>query len=100
MIMHELSKDRVTPEKFTAVIEISKGSKVKYEIDEETEDFLFPQNNTYFLLAKNEKGAQIREDLDKVLKEMKEDGTIAEITKKYLGVDTSVDPKYLEETIN
>ena len=33
MIMHELSKDRVTPEKFTAVIEISKGSKVKYEID-------------------------------------------------------------------
>ena len=36
MIMHELSKDRVTPEKFTAVIEISKGSKVKYEIDEET----------------------------------------------------------------
>lgn len=36
MIMHELSKDRVSPDKFTAVIEISKGSKVKYEIDEET----------------------------------------------------------------
>ena len=36
MIMHELSKDRVTPEKFTAIIEIPKGSKVKYEIDEET----------------------------------------------------------------
>ncbi|MBR7153417.1 MAG: inorganic diphosphatase [Candidatus Methanomethylophilaceae archaeon] len=36
MIMHELSKDRVTPAKFTAVIEIPKGSKVKYEIDEET----------------------------------------------------------------
>ena len=36
MIMHELSKDRVAPEKFTAVIEIPKGSKVKYEIDEET----------------------------------------------------------------
>ncbi len=35
-VMHELSKDRVTPEKFTAVIEITKGSKVKYEIDEET----------------------------------------------------------------
>lgn len=76
------------------------GQLVANDIDAETEDFLFPQNNTYFLLAKNEKGAQIREDLDKVLKEMKEDGTIAEITKKYLGVDTSVDPKYLEETIN
>ena len=36
MIMHDLSKDRVTPEKFTAVLEIPKGSKVKYEIDEET----------------------------------------------------------------
>ncbi len=36
MIMHELSMDRVSPEKFTAVIEIPKGSKVKYEIDEET----------------------------------------------------------------
>ena len=76
------------------------GQLVANDIDAETEDFLFPQNNTYFLLAKNEKGAQIREDLDKVLKEMKEDGTNAEITKKYLGVDTSVDPKYLEETIN
>ena len=50
------------------------GQLVANDIDAETEDFLFPQNNTYFLLAKNEKGAQIREDLDKVLKEMKEDG--------------------------
>ncbi|MBR2254626.1 MAG: inorganic diphosphatase [Candidatus Methanomethylophilaceae archaeon] len=36
MIQHDLSKDRVTPEKFVGVVEISKGSKVKYEIDEET----------------------------------------------------------------
>lgn len=69
-------------------------------IDEETEDFLFPQNNTYFLLTKDPKGAEIREALNKVLKEMKEDGTIAKITEKYLGVDTSVDPKHLEKTIN
>lgn len=76
------------------------GKLVANPIDAETEDFLFPHNNTYFLLGKTEKGKEIRDALNKVLKEMKEDGTIAKITEKYLGVDTSVDPKYFEETIN
>ena len=76
------------------------GKLVANPIDKDTEEFLFPKNNTYFLLTKDEKGQEIREALNKVLKEMKEDGTIGEITKKYLGVDTSVDPKYLESTIN
>ncbi len=73
------------------------GSK---SIDDETQEFLFPQNNTYFLFGKNEEGAALREDVDAVLKEMKEDGTLAEITEKYLGKDTSPDEKYFEETIN
>lgn len=34
-IWHRISKDRVKPEEFIAVIEIPKGSKTKYEIDEE-----------------------------------------------------------------
>lgn len=76
------------------------GALVANPIDEETEDFLFPQNNTYFLFGKNEEGAALREDVDAVLKEMKEDGTLAEITEKYLGKDTSPDEKYFEETIN
>lgn len=76
------------------------GKLVANAIDEETEDFLFPQNNTYFLFGKNEKGAALREDVNKVLKEMKEDGTLAQITEKYLGKDTSPDEKYFEETIN
>ena len=76
------------------------GKLVANTIDEETEDFLFPQNNTYFLFGKNEKGAALREDVNKVLKEMKEDGTLAQITEKYLGKDTSPDEKYFEETIN
>ena len=54
----------------------------------------------YFLFGKNEEGAALREDVDAVLKEMKEDGTLAEITEKYLGKDTSPDEKYFEETIN
>lgn len=76
------------------------GKLVGNEIDPETEDFLFPRNNTYFLLGKNEDGAKIREALNKALKEMKEDGTIAKITEKYLGKDTSPKAEYFNETIN
>lgn len=35
-IWHDISKDRIKPEDFICVIEISKGSKKKYEMDKET----------------------------------------------------------------
>jgi len=35
-IWHNISEERITPTDFIAVIEISKGSKKKYEIDKET----------------------------------------------------------------
>ncbi|MBQ9267682.1 MAG: inorganic diphosphatase [Clostridia bacterium] len=35
-IWHDLDSKRVSPEKFTAVIEISKGGKNKYELDKDT----------------------------------------------------------------
>ncbi|MBR4296022.1 MAG: inorganic diphosphatase [Clostridia bacterium] len=35
-IWHNISPERITPEDFTAVIEISKGSRCKYELDKET----------------------------------------------------------------
>lgn len=35
-IWHDISKERVTPTDFVATIEISKGSKKKYEMDKET----------------------------------------------------------------
>ncbi len=35
-IWHDISRERITPEVFTAVIEISKGGKNKYELDKET----------------------------------------------------------------
>ena len=35
-IWHDISSDRITPEDFICVIEISKGSKKKYELDKET----------------------------------------------------------------
>ncbi len=73
---------------------------VANDIDKETEEFLFPKNNTYFLFTKDERGEEIRSAVNEVLKEMKEDGTLAEITEKYLGIDTSPDSKYFEETVN
>ncbi len=35
-IWHDISPERITPDRFTAVIEISKNSKNKYELDKET----------------------------------------------------------------
>ncbi|MCI8590379.1 MAG: inorganic diphosphatase [Clostridiales bacterium] len=35
-IWHDIAPHRISPEKFTAVVEISKGSKNKYELDKET----------------------------------------------------------------
>ncbi len=35
-IWHDIDSSRITPEKFTAVIEIPKGNKNKYELDKET----------------------------------------------------------------
>ena len=35
-VWHDVSKKRISPEKFLACIEISKGSKNKYEMDKET----------------------------------------------------------------
>ena len=35
-IWHDISKERITPDAFIACIEISKGSKKKYELDKET----------------------------------------------------------------
>lgn len=35
-VWHDMASDRITPEDFIAVIEISKGSKNKYELDKQT----------------------------------------------------------------
>lgn len=35
-IWHDISPSRVSPDSFTAVIEISKGSSNKYELDKQT----------------------------------------------------------------
>lgn len=76
------------------------GQLVGNEIDPETQDFLFPQNNTYFLFGKNDDGYEVREKVNAALKELKEDGTLAEITSKYFGRDTSPKAEDFESTKN
>lgn len=58
-------------------------------IDPDTQAFISPHNSSFFLLPKDEKGAALREDVDRVLLELKNDGTLAEILTRYFGHDTS-----------
>lgn len=46
------------------------------------------RSNSYYLYRKgDETGEQLKKDIDKVLKELKEDGTLAELSKKWLDGD-------------
>ncbi len=46
------------------------------------------RSNSYYLYRKgDETGDQLKKDIDKVLKELKEDGTLVELSKKWLGGD-------------
>jgi len=76
------------------------GKLVGNEIDPDTEDFLYPQNNTYFLLTKDEKGRAIRDAITPVLKEMKADGTLTKITRQFLGKDESPKDQYMQNPLN
>lgn len=69
-------------------------------IDADTQEFISPHNSSYFLFPKDSDAAKLREDVDKVLKELKEDGTLAKILTKYFGKDTSPAAEDLEKTLN
>ena len=55
-IWHDIDKNRIKPEDFYAVVEISKGSKNKYELDKETgmlrldRVLIIPQTMALYLL--------------------------------------------------
>lgn len=69
-------------------------------IDEETQKFISPHNSSFFLFPKDEAGAALREDVDRILVELKEDGTLAEILEGYFGKDTSPKIEAMQETLN
>ena len=76
------------------------GKLVGNDIDPETQDILFKFNNTYLLFTKDARGKEIRDNVNKVLKELKEDGTLAKFAIKYFGKDTSPKAEHFVTPLN
>lgn len=56
--------------------------------------------DAYFLFPKTEEGAALREDINAVIKELAEDGTLRELSEKYFGADQVPDASKFETPIN
>lgn len=56
--------------------------------------------DAYFLFPLNDEGAALREDVNKVLKELQEDGTLGELSQKYFGADQVPSADKFETPIN
>ena len=56
--------------------------------------------DAYFLFPLNDEGAALREDVNKVLKELQEDGTLEELSQKYFGADQVPSADEFETPIN
>lgn len=69
-------------------------------INEETQNFIAPENRSYILFPKTEEAAALREDINKAIVELKNDGTLAKITEQYFGKDVSPDSEHLQKTLN
>lgn len=72
----------------------------KTELTEEETARISTALDAYFLFAKNEEGKALREEINKALKEVMEDGTLAELSQKYFGADQVPDASKFESTIN
>lgn len=56
--------------------------------------------DAYFLLPKTEEGAELREKINKALKELREDGTLLKLSEKYFGGDQVPDASKFVTPIN
>ena len=70
------------------------------ELSEEDTAQISSSLSSYFLFPMTEEGAALREEVDAVLKEMYEDGTLTELQDEYLGIDFLPDAEEYESTIN
>ena len=66
----------------------------------ETEKQVLLTVYTYFLFTKDEKRAALREDVNAVIKQMYEDGSLAKFSEEHFGVDTTPPASEFETTIN
>ena len=72
----------------------------KTELSEEETLKISTALDAYFLFPKTEEGKALREDIHKDLKELREDGTLAELSQKYFGADQVPDASKFETPIN
>lgn len=56
--------------------------------------------DAYFLFPKTKEGEALRADINKALKEVKDDGTLLKLSQKYFGADQVPDDSKFEKTIN
>lgn len=56
--------------------------------------------DAYFLFPKTEEGNALREDINGALKQLREDGTLLELSQKYFGADQVPDASKFETPIN
>lgn len=68
------------------------------EIPEDEAKLIADNLYSYYILPKDQK--DLREKLDDALKELKADGTLTKLSKKWFGQDTAPEKDKFEETIN
>ena len=72
----------------------------KHPISDEETARISTSLNAYFLLPKDDEGAKLRKEVNEVLKELREDGTLLELSQKYFGADQVPDESDFESTLN
>ena len=70
----------------------------KNDIPEDEAKMIAENSYAYYIFPQDQK--DLREQVDKALKELKEDGTLTEISKKWYGQDAAPEDDKFEETIN
>ncbi len=69
-------------------------------IEDEDEEIIAKNLYAYYLLPLDDAGEELREKINPIIKELKEDGTLAELAEQYFGQDTSPEAEQYEETVN
>ncbi|MDK8502372.1 transporter substrate-binding domain-containing protein [Aerococcus sp. UMB1112A] len=71
-----------------------------HPMSDQDKDYLNSSILAYFLFAKNDKGQALRDEVNQVLKEMAEDGTIKKLTEEHFGQDQTPAKEHYEKPLN
>lgn len=70
------------------------------ELSEEETAKISTALDAYFLFPKDEKGQALRDEINEALKELREDGTLEELSQEFFGANQVPSADKFEETIN